>query len=301
MSTAVFVMLILRWSLALLVFAVGLEATPADVLFLSRHAGLFGRSLLSMNVIMPVLALLVATVSSLKRDVELALVALAMSPIPPFLPLKTAKVGGTDSYMVSLLAVESLLAIAFVPLTLWFIGRLLGASLYVSPVIVARIVVIGMLVPVVAGILVRRISPSFADRVAKPANKLAVVLLAAGVLPLLIKVWRPMTSLVGDGTIIAIVALVFAGLAIGHALGGPEPANRPVLALATATRHPAVAIAVLKAAFPNETLAPAAVLLALIIAAVASIPYMRWSPSRRRAQRRSAAGRKLYTEPRGRR
>jgi BASS family bile acid:Na+ symporter len=291
MSTAAFVTLVLQGSLALLVFAVGLKATPADTFFLPRHEGLFARSLLSMNVIMPLLALLVAVVFSLKHEVELALIAMAISPVPPFLPLKTAKAGGTASYMVSLLVTESLLAIVLVPFTMWFFGSLFGASLYVSPLVVARIVVIGILVPVLAGIIVRRVSATLADRIAKPANMVAIVFLFAGVLPLVVKLWRPMVSLVGDGTLLAIVALALAGLAIGHVLGGPERAHRPVLALATATRHPAVAIAALKAAFPNETHAPAAVILALITAAVVSLPYVKWSRSRVTRQAETASRR----------
>jgi len=226
---------------------------------------------------------------------------MAISPIPPFLPLKTAKAGGTASYMVSLLVTESLLAIVLVPFTMWFFGKLFGASLYVSPFVIARIVVVGMLVPVLAGMVVRRVSAAFADRIAKPANLVAIVFLFAGVLPLLIKLWRPMASLVGNGTLLAIVALALAGLAIGHLLGGPEPADRPVLALATATRHPAVAIAALKAAFPNESHAPAAVVLALITAAVASIPYVKWSESRAVTahQPRARVGRPVRHTPRG--
>src|SRR5262249_8047585 len=156
---------------------------PADTLFLPRHAGLFARSLLSMNVIMPLLALLVAVMASLKHEVGLALLAMAVSPIPPFLPLKTPPAGGGGASTAALLVTESLLAIALVPFTMWFFGRLFGASLYVSPLVIARIVVIGMLLPVVAGIVVRRVDASFADRIAKPANMVAIVFLFAGVLP----------------------------------------------------------------------------------------------------------------------
>ena len=67
--------------------------------------------------------------------------------------------------------------------------------------------------------------------------------------------------------------LVFAGvgLAAGHLLGGPDPENRTVLALSTATRHPGVAIALAAANFPDQKLGPAAVFLYLLVSAVATI------------------------------
>ena len=73
--------------------------------------------------------------------------------------------------------------------------------------------------------------------------------------------------------------LVFAGvgLAAGHLLGGPDPENRTVLALSTAPRHPGVAIALAAATFPDQKLAPAAVLRYLLVSAVATKFYLVWN------------------------
>jgi BASS family bile acid:Na+ symporter len=50
-----------------------------------------------------------------------------------------------------------------------------------------------------------------------------------------------------------------------------------VLALSTASRHPGVALAIAHANFPDEKLAPAAVLLYLIVSGIVSLPYLRWN------------------------
>ena len=42
----------------------------------------------------------------------------------------------------------------------------------------------------------------------------------------------------------AIALMVVVGLGIGHVCGGPARKNRRVLAMATATRHPALAMAI---------------------------------------------------------
>jgi BASS family bile acid:Na+ symporter len=49
-----------------------------------------------------------------------------------------------------------------------------------------------------------------------------------------------------------------------------------VLALSNAARHPAMAIAIGAAAFPDQKLVPAAVVLYLLASAIATAPYTAW-------------------------
>jgi BASS family bile acid:Na+ symporter len=68
----------------------------------------------------------------------------------------------------------------------------------------------------------------------------------------------------------------FIGIVIGHFLGGPEMENRPVLALATATRHPAIALAIANVNFPDQKQSAPAVLLYLLVSAILAVPYLNW-------------------------
>jgi bile acid:Na+ symporter, BASS family len=270
------VMVALQLSLGLLVLSIGLHTRPGDALFLFRHPALFARSVLAINVIMPVFVVWVAFVFALKAPVMLALLALSMSPMPPFLPVSAAKAGGEISYTVALLAAESALAIVLVPLATWILGLLLQTEIHMSAGVVAKIVVAGILLPLALGAGLRQYAPHTADRIARPVNAAAIALLAAGFIPLLVVVFLPMVSLIGNGTIVAIIAIAIIGLGVGHALGGPDPKHRPVLALATASRHPAVAIAIASAAFPEAKLAPAAIVLAMLTTALVSFAYTKW-------------------------
>ncbi len=271
------VMVALQLSLALLVLGIGLDTRPGDALFLFRHPALFARSVLSINVILPVLVLWVALVFSLKPPVALGLLALSMSPMPPFLPLSVAKAGGEVSYTVALLAAESVLAMLLVPLATWLLGLILQTALHVPGSVVARIVATGILLPLALGACLRWFSPRLADRIARPVNIATIVLLLVGFVPLLVVAFLPMVSLIGNGTILAIVAIAAVGLGVGHALGGPEPKDRSVLALATASRHPAVAIAIASSMYPDAKLAPAAIVLTLLTTSLVSLPYTRWA------------------------
>ena len=83
-------------------------------------------------------------------------------------------------------------------------------------------------------------------------------------------------SLIGDGTLLAIATFTLLGLLMGHLLGGPDAEDRTVLALAAASRHPAVALAIASASFPEQKLVLPAVLLALLTGIVATVPYSAW-------------------------
>ena len=81
---------------------------------------------------------------------------------------------------------------------------------------------------------------------------------------------------VSEGTIVAIVAFFVLGMTVGHALGGPKPAERAVLALASAARHPGIALAILTANLPDHKSALAAILLSVVVSMIVPIPYLRW-------------------------
>ena len=83
-------------------------------------------------------------------------------------------------------------------------------------------------------------------------------------------------ALVGNFTLLGIAAFVVVGLAVGQLLGGPDEEDRTVLALATATRHPAIAIAIGHAIAPGQKTVAAAALLFLLAATALAVPYVKW-------------------------
>jgi BASS family bile acid:Na+ symporter len=271
-------------SIVITVFAVGLKASTQDAIYLFKRPGLLVRSVLSMSIVMPMfVAVLVSAFNFLHPAVKIALGALSVGPVPPVLPKKVRKAGGTGSYTIGLLVAAGLFAIVLVPLTVHVFGIIFGISRGISPGEVAMVVLITILAPLAAGIAVRAMAPAFADRIVKPVALTATILLAAGAVPILFTSYPAIESLIGNGTLVALVVFVVIGLAAGHLLGGPDPDNRTVLALSTASRHPGVALAIAHAAFPEQKLALAAVLLYLLVCAVVSIPYLTWTRRRHAA------------------
>jgi bile acid:Na+ symporter, BASS family len=62
-------------------------------------------------------------------------------------------------------------------------------------------------------------------------------------------------------------------------MGGPDPNQSVVLALSSACRHPAIALSIAAANFPDEHFG-GTILLYLIVNAIVGIPYVEWQRRR---------------------
>lgn len=271
-------------SMALMVSSVALSAGSERLRGAFRSPGLLARSLVAMFVVMPVVAVLIARNFDLNRELLVALILIALSPVPPVLPSKQIKAGGGTNFVLGLLVTAALAAIAIVPAGVALIGRVFGRELDVPYDVVGRTVGMSVLLPVLAGLVVARAAPAFAARAAGPLSKFAGILLLACFLPALWASWSTIAAQMTNFTVVAIVAFMLIGLAAGHVLGGPDPGDRTALALATATRHPGVAIAVLHAIEPDSTDVTLVILLYLLVGMVATIPYVRWRTRRHAAE-----------------
>jgi BASS family bile acid:Na+ symporter len=147
-------------------------------------------------------------------------------------------------------------------------------------------VAVTVIVPLILGVLVRRFAPALAGRIAHPISHFAVILLLVACIPVVITSGRTFWTLVGNGVVVLLVLFTAVGILVGHVLGGPEPDDRTVLALATGTRHPGVAMAIASLNFPDLHAAVAVMLWHLVIGAIVSMPYVRW----RRARHGGASG-----------
>ena len=269
------VVLALQASIMATVFGFGLEATLDDVLYLVRRPLLLARSFVAMFVIMPIIAIAMAKALALPPAVEIALVALSVSPVPPLLPGREAKAVADNRYGLGLMVIAGLLSIVTVPVAATIIGGHFTRPFEMPSATIARVVLLMAVLPLGVGLAFHAMWPAAAARLARPIDRAAKVLLLLGVIAILAGVAPSMLKLAGGGTIVAMMAFAAAGLAVGHLLGGPGPGSRTVLALSTASRHPAIAFAIAKANFPDEPNLAAAILLFLLVNLVVAIPYQK--------------------------
>ncbi|HEU4619632.1 MAG TPA: bile acid:sodium symporter [Gammaproteobacteria bacterium] len=273
------IVLAFQVSIVLTVFGFGLKATFDDLLYLFRRPGLVFRSLLAVFGVMPILAIALAYAFDFRRTVEIALIALSISPMPPLLPRQEAAAGERGAYALGLMALLGAAAIALVPLWVELLSGLLGRPLGMAPGAVAAVVVLYALLPLAAGVVVSSKLPALAARIRRPITLAARALLALAVFVLLAFTFSALWALIGDGTLIAMLLFLVAGVAVGHVLGGPNAEDRTVLALSTACRHPAIGLSIAATNYPDMRFG-AAVLLYVLLGFAVGGAYVSWRKRR---------------------
>ena len=276
-------MMLVIASALLLVSALGLRASVHDATYLFRRPRELVRAIVVMHVLMPVIAVAVVLIFDFHQAVNIALIALTVSPILPVLPIKLVRAGATESHAIGLLVASGVLAIVLVPVGMEILERVLDLPLQMAAGSVATLIIVSVLLPFGLGAAVRRSWPVLAERLARPILQIAGITVLLFFFAVFLSAAPAIWTLVGNGTVIAFAGFVLVGQAIGHTLGGPELENRAALALSTGSRHPGIALAIAEANFPDQTLATAALLLYLFVTAVVSIPYVAWSKRRRQA------------------
>lgn len=275
--------LALKLSVVALISAIGLGSSLSDVTYLWKRPGQLLRSLGAMYVAVPLAVFAVVRVVPLSIGVRTAMLVLAISAGAPLLPRKLMKLG-REGYVFSLVVTSSLLAVVAVPAWLAVLGPLFGRETGVEPRAVAMVIAKAFLAPLLLGMLLRwplaRVADRLSERILAVAGAVltlsGLALVALHVRLLLEVGWIPLAAL-GGMTALA--------LGIGHALGGPDPADRTALAVCCATRH--VGIAMLAASTSPNPRTLALVLAYVLSAAAISISYLR---VRGRGAGRGAAG-----------
>lgn len=276
MTAAEIVLLAVKASIVGLVFGLGLRSKPDDILSIVGRPGLFARSFLAMNVIMPLFAIAAIEAFAIRRDLAGTLIALSLSPVPPLLPRKLASARGDRSFAVGLLVVFAVLAIVWIPLAIHLLGLIVGREFGVPTSAIAWIVATLILAPLALGIALRRLAPDFAKLIEPAVSLTATLVLVGAAILIIVKTASAMLGQIGDGTIGVLALFVVVGLVVGHLLGGPDPQERTDLALAASCRHPGIALATTQIAFPHTQGIPALVAIYLIVNIVIGLPYVKW-------------------------
>lgn len=274
-------LLILKVLVAVLVAAVGLGSTAADLTYLWRRPGLLLRSLLAMYLLVPLLALGLVAMLSLSPGTEIALLVLAISAGAPLVPRKLMQFDN-DAYIFSLVVTSSLLAIVTVPAWAAVLAPLYGRTSELRPAHLAPVIATSFLIPLALGMVLRLPLRAVAERLSEKILRIGGAALALCGLVLLVANGGLLLE-AGWPFLATLAVMTFGALVIGHLTGGPDPDDRTALAVCCATRH--IGIAVLVAASVPGPRTAVLVAAYIVVSAVVSVPYLQW---RRRAV--SAAG-----------
>jgi BASS family bile acid:Na+ symporter len=266
---------LVRLTLFLLMFSLGLSFTLQQFLAFWRKPGLVLRSLISTLIVFPMLVVCVLQITTLPQSAIIGLVVLAAAPGAPLMTRRITMAGGDFHLGANLQITLAALAIITTPLILLLFDRALAdINLGISPRQVALNVAIAQGLPIGLAMLLSHYRPRLAKALAlfvgKAANilfmLLAAVLLVTGFDLVIEAGWQAN---------LMISMLVVMALAAGHLLGGPDKQTRTALAIATIARNMGLAlfITVLSGSAKHEL----AVLIAyMIIGFTLAVPYNLW-------------------------
>jgi BASS family bile acid:Na+ symporter len=229
--------------------SVGLQTAPGDLLSLLRSRGLLLRALLANFVAVPIVGIVLARTVPLKPEAAAALLLLACTPGGISALQFTTRIKGA-----SLFAGSSAFLLTFVAV---FLSPALVALVLPGDISVmipysraALFVLIYLLLPLVAGTLVRSRGERLAEKLSKPCAIISLVLFIV-VLVLMMGLRKGAMNAVGKEDLIYMLIFIIISMAVGWFMAGPAKDMRPVLATVTGMRHVGLSILIAVNAFPD--------------------------------------------------
>lgn len=228
--------------------ALGLGLRPEALLQWRHRAALPLRVLLGSCVLVPLLALLLLHLTRGWPIPPAARFAIALMGLCPSAPLALRKAGasGGDRQLAALLQVSAaVIAILSVPLlAMLFRSAFALAGWEIRPVDVALQVGQVQVLPLLLGLLLRQRQPQLAERLERPLNLVANVLLVLVLVVLLLKAGPLLVATLPrhPAGLLAMLLLIGASQLLGRVLGGWRGREGVSTALVTAMRNPGLAL-----------------------------------------------------------
>jgi BASS family bile acid:Na+ symporter len=275
-STQAFLTGLLSLSVAALKVSEGASSTLDDLLYVVRRPALLARAFIAVDVIPSVFAIALAAWLPLEPAVKAGIVLMGLTPVPPLVPGKEVGAIGRKEYAHGIHVALSLLALPLVPVVFSIAIAVFDRSDAIPLGVLTAKILGGILTPLAIGAIVGRLAPALSQRLVPWINRLGFLSMAIAFAAILLSRWPAIALLIGNGTLLAMIAMVGITLAGGHLLGGPEPRDRATLAFASAARHPGMAILIAAgSSFANASI-DAAVLLYTAVGISVSGLYKLW-------------------------
>jgi predicted Na+-dependent transporter len=241
--------------------AMGLSLTVAQIIAPLRNPRLVFAALAANFLLAPALAYGIGRLLALSDGLRFGLLLVSTAAGAPFLPRLAQLARGDIAVAVSLMTLLVVTTIFYMPLVL----PLLLRGVTVNPWEIARTLILLMFLPLTTGLLIsaryRETAGSLVPYLTKASNIALASLLVAGLIANL----SAIVEIIGTTGILAALLFLLSCFATGFLLGGRQESIRPVVALGTAQRNLAAALAVATANFAQD---PAVIVMILVLGLV---------------------------------
>ncbi|HWR53360.1 MAG TPA: hypothetical protein VN428_19800 [Bryobacteraceae bacterium] len=270
--------------------SVGLRYTLREILAPLRRFWAVVLALVANFVAVPMLAFVILKVIKLDRPYAIGLVLVASAAGAPFVIKLTQLSGGNVAFSAGMLVLLVVVSIGYMPVVV----PLLAPGSEISARAIAEPLVMTMLLPLVAGLLLKR----FAPRLSELLPLLGVVTNISLVLLVTLTFALNLTTLagvLGTGAILASLLFIAGAFAIGWLLGGVFGEHlRDEMALGTAQRNFAAALVVATQSFD----APGVLVMSVVVSlATMAVLFPAAKLLNRRANRQSVIDNPRHLHP----
>ena len=261
-------------SIVVLVFGLGLRASPQDIGQAWSRPRLVLRALFAIDVLIPMLGATIIAVMSLPSHVAVGMLLVAVSPAAPLAAQKELRFGGRADFVFCLSVVTAIISVVTIPLSLTFLSPLFVSDASLMQLAVARLVSVLFVVPLFVGAMLHSLAPAAAQRLSRAAIAIGNGLIIVVVGYVLARQLPEVLAL--SITVLPALACFSVGaLVIGHLLGGPNDEERTALAVMCSMRHPGLALLIAAANFQRESVLPVIVEY-LLVSTLLAVPYSMW-------------------------
>jgi BASS family bile acid:Na+ symporter len=275
--------LLVTVSIVAMMAAMGTQLTRGDVRRTIREYNLVTRWVAANLLAVPLFAVLLGVVFGLPSSIRIGLLLVAVAPGAPFIPQLVAMTRTNSHEAVRLTAALTIVATMTVPLLVAGVLALLDVETRFAPWRFLVPLLVVLVVPLVAGGVVRDRRPELATPAAKWLVRLANVTLLATLLIVVVLDFggalRVLAALFGTGALLVMALFVLATIAVGWLTGGPTAQNRRILALGTAGRNVNIALFIATGAFPASEADASIVAFAVVMLVVSLLVAWYWRSS----------------------
>jgi len=221
-------------------FAMGFSLTLREIIEPLRNLRLVILSLVANFVLVPLLTLGILIIFPLSEGLSIGLILLGSAAGAAFLPKLAQMAKGDVAFAVGLMVLLMVVTIAYLPIVL----PLLLPGIAVDRWEIAQSLILLLLVPLVIALLIRARYEEIAESLQPLMNQASNLALLTLIVALVIVYFSDLAGIFGTTAILAAVTFLLISLVIGYVLGGTARGTKRTLALGTAQRNIAAALAV---------------------------------------------------------
>jgi bile acid:Na+ symporter, BASS family len=246
--------------------AMGAGLTVTRIIEPLRNLRLVLFALVANFVLMPAGAVVLAKALRLDESFGVGLLLLGCAAGAPFLPKLADLAKGNLAFAVGVMVLLMVVTVGYLPIVL----PLLLPGVTVDPWQIARSLILLMLLPLVAGLVLKSHYKDFATEAKRVLDWISNVSLILLILLITAANIDKVLQVFGTFGILAGLLFIAFGVGIGWLLGGPDVDTKRVMALGTGQRNIAAALVVANQSFDD----PKVVVMVIVVAIVGLIALM---------------------------